>query len=143
MSAETIRLTRETDEWVATDEQTGVEGRGKTREQALERLDKGVAQHEEKIIVKTPEILGGKPRINGTRIGVFTIGESIRDGEQTIEDILEGYPDLSRYQVTAALEYYDAHPEVMDVIRNQREATKHRLRVQSRAPNTEDTETGA
>ncbi|MFP9193901.1 DUF433 domain-containing protein [Natronosalvus vescus] len=143
MSAETIRLTRETDEWVAIDEKTGIEGRGKTRQQALEQLDEGVAQHGETPIVKTPEILGGKPRIDGTRIGVFTIGESIRDGEQTIEDILEGYPDLSRHQVAAALEYYDAHPEVMDVIRNQREATKHRLRVQSRAPNTEDSETGA
>jgi len=141
MSAETIRLTRKTDEWVAIDEQTGVEGRGKTRKQALEQLDEGVAQHEEPAIVKTPEILGGKPRIDGTRIGVFTIGESIRDGGQTIENILEGYPDLSRHHVIAALEYYDAHPEVMDVIRTQREATKHRLRVQSRAPNT--TETGA
>lgn len=140
MSAETITLTRETDEWIARDEQTGAEGRGETREQALEELDEVVARHGDATIVKTPEVLGGKPRIDGTRIGVFTIGESIREGGQTIEEILDGYPDLSHQQVTAALSYYDAHPEAMDVIRKQREATKYRLRTQSRAPNGEDTE---
>lgn len=141
MSTDTITLTRDADEWIAIDEETGVEGRGETREQALERLDEVVARHEGTAIVKTPEVLGGKPRIDGTRLGVFTIGESIREGGQTVEDILDSYPDLSREQVLAALEYYDAHPEVMDVIRTQREATTYRLRSQSRAPGTDDTET--
>ncbi|THE63039.1 DUF433 domain-containing protein [Salinadaptatus halalkaliphilus] len=143
MSTDTITLTRDADEWIAIDEATGVEARGETRTQALERLDDTVSRDDEARVVKTPETLGGKPRLEGTRIGVFTIGESIREGGQTVEEILNGYPDLSRRQVRVALEYYDDHPEAMDVIRMQRKATKYRLRSQSRAPSTEESETGA
>ena len=32
-------------------------------------------------IVTTSDVLHGQPRIEGTRIGVFVIGESIREGE--------------------------------------------------------------
>ena len=78
-------------------------------------------------VVKTPDILGGKPRIEGTRIGVFAIAESIRSTDQIIETILDGYPDLSREQVEEALSYYDAHPETMDVLRTQHEAEKRTL----------------
>jgi uncharacterized protein (DUF433 family) len=90
-------------------------------------------------IVKTPEVLSGKPRIEGTRIGVFLIGESIREGGQSIEDLLDGYPDLSREQVEAALEYYDEHPEAMDVIRQRKEAIRQRVLTQSRAPGAPST----
>lgn len=93
-------------------------------------------------IVKTPEVLSGKPRIEGTRIGVFLIGESIRAGGQPIEDILEGYPDLSREQVEAALSYYDAHPEAMDVIRQRKKAIRQRVLAQSRAPGAASTSEG-
>lgn len=85
-------------------------------------------------VVKTPEVLQGKPRIGGTRIGVFMIGESIRQGDQSIEDILVGYPDLSREQVAVALEYYDENPELMEYLRLQRDLTRQRLLEQSRAP---------
>ena len=85
-------------------------------------------------IVKTPETLGGKPRIEGTRIGVFMIAESIRETDQTIETILEGYPDLSREQVEEALSYYDEHPETMDVLRTQYEAERQNL--SDRTPET-------
>lgn len=143
MSAETITLTRETGEWIAIDEETGAEGRGESREQALERLDDVVASQEDAMIVKTPEVLGGKPRIDGTRIGVFLIGECVRESGQTVDEVLDGYPDLSRRQVEVALAYYDAHPETMDLIRTQREATKYRLRSRSRAPSVDNSETGA
>lgn len=86
-------------------------------------------------IVKTPDVLHGKPRFEGTRIGVFMVGESIRNGEHTVESILEGYPDLSRAQVDAALDYYDEHPEAMDVIRQRKRANYRRIHEQSRAPN--------
>lgn len=141
MSTETITLTRNADEWIAVDEDTGAEGRGATREQALRRLTDADATADESMIVKTPETLGGKPRIDGTRIGVFMLDESIREGGQTIADVLEGYPHLSREQVEAALAYYDAHTEAMDVIRTQREAAKDRLREHSLAPDPDDSET--
>jgi uncharacterized protein (DUF433 family) len=91
-----------------------------------------VSTHAE--IVKTPDVLHGKPRFEGTRIGVFMVAESIRNGEHTVESILEGYPDLSRAQVDAALDYYDEHSEAMDVIRMRKEAHYRRLHEQSRAP---------
>jgi uncharacterized protein (DUF433 family) len=91
-------------------------------------------------IVHTPEILGGKPRLEGTRIGVHMIGESIREGTHTIGTILAGYPDLSRAQVAAALEYYDEHPDEMADLHDRKEATKQRLIEGSRAPAT-DTDT--
>ena len=89
-------------------------------------------------IVRTPDVLGGKPRIDGTRIGVHMIGESIREGSHTVGTILAGYPDLSREQVEQALDYYDEHPEGMAEIRERKEATKQRLIEGSRAPDTDE-----
>lgn len=88
-------------------------------------------------IVKDPDVLHGKPRFEGTRIGVFMIAEGIRAGEWTVEQTLESFPDLSRAQVEAALDYYDDHPEAMDVIRQRKEANRRRIQRQSRAPNPE------
>jgi uncharacterized protein (DUF433 family) len=88
-------------------------------------------------IVKDPDVLHGKPRFEGTRIGVFMIAEGIRVGEWTVEKTLESYPDLSRTQVEAALDYYDEHPEAMDVMRTRKEAARRRVREQSRAPGSE------
>ena len=89
-------------------------------------------------IVRTPDVLGGEPRIDGTRIGVHMIGESIREGPHTIGTILAGYPDLSREQVEQALDYYDEHPEEMGEIRERKETTKQHLIKQSRAPGTDE-----
>lgn len=89
-------------------------------------------------IVKTPDVLHGKPRFEGMRIGVFMIAEGIREGEWTVEETLEAYPDLSRTQIEAGLDYYDDHPEAMDVIRQRKEANRRRIREQSRAPNAPD-----
>jgi uncharacterized protein (DUF433 family) len=51
-----------------------------------------------------PDLLGGKPTIAGTRIGVDLILEKLGDGE-TIEDILRDFPHLRRDQVVAAINY--------------------------------------
>lgn len=140
MSAETITLARQDDGWIAIDGQTGITARGGTREQALESLDEAVARTaddgsgDEIAIVKTADVLHGKPRISGTRLGVFTIGESIREGGQTVEEILDAYPDLTVEQVEAALAYYDAHPGEMDTLRDEEDGLVGRLREQSRAP---------
>lgn len=133
-----ITLTRDGDEWVAVDEDTGAEGRGRTREEALEHLDAAVARHDGVAIVKTPDVLGGKPRIEGTRMGVFLLGERVREGGQSVDDLLRSYPHLDRAEVSAALAYYDAHPEAMDVIRKGREATKRRLEEAGHVPESDD-----
>ena len=58
----------------------------------------------EKWIVCDPEILLGKPIIKGTRISVATIIQCVASG-MTIDDILRGYPTLTKEGVLAALEF--------------------------------------
>lgn len=55
-------------------------------------------------IEQKPEILGGKPVIKGTRIGVDPILEKIGNGE-TIEDLLLAYPHLTKEAILACISY--------------------------------------
>lgn len=87
-------------------------------------------------IVRTPDVLHGRPRIEGTRIGIFTLGAAAEDGA-TVGALLDDYPNLDRAEVEAALGYYDAHPELMDYIRMQKETHKRDLAEQSRASTVE------
>ena len=50
-----------------------------------------------------PDICNGKPVIKGTRITVQTILEFLGAGD-TIEEVLEGYPSLTREDVLATLQ---------------------------------------
>jgi uncharacterized protein (DUF433 family) len=52
----------------------------------------------------SPEICGGKPVIRGTRIMVRNILGMVAGG-YTVDRILTAYPDLTRDDVNAALEY--------------------------------------
>jgi len=83
-------------------------------------------------IVKTPDVLHGKPRIEGTRIGIFQIGELIRRQDWTIEDVTREF-DLDQEQARAALDYYDEHPELVETLRAQHEARSRTIQEQSRA----------
>jgi uncharacterized protein (DUF433 family) len=82
-------------------------------------------------IVKTPDVLHGKPRLEGTRIGVFQIGELVRRQEWDVAEITEEF-DLDTAAVNAAIEYYDDHPELMETLRAQHEAGRRSIREQSR-----------
>ena len=62
---------------------------------------------EEPMIVSNPKIMVGKPVIKGTRITVELILEKLAAG-QTIEQILEDYPHLTREGIRAAKE----HPQL-------------------------------
>ena len=84
-------------------------------------------------IVKTPDVLHGKPRIEGTRIGVFKLGVMAREQGYSVADVLDEHPSLDREQVEAALEYYDEHPELMKTLRAQKRARSQDIREQSRA----------
>lgn len=55
-------------------------------------------------IVIDPQICGGRPVIAGTRITVQTVLEFLGAGD-TIEEVLEEYPKLSRADVLACLQY--------------------------------------
>lgn len=51
-----------------------------------------------------PEIMLGKPVIKGTRIPVELIVRKLGEGA-SIEDLLDGYPNLKREDIQAALIY--------------------------------------
>lgn len=55
-------------------------------------------------IVSNPKVLGGKPVIRGTRISVSFILQCLASG-MTVDDILRGYPHLTREGVLAAIDY--------------------------------------
>ena len=55
-------------------------------------------------IASDPEILRGKPRIKGTRIPVSLILGYLAAAE-TPESIIAEYPDLTREQIAACLDY--------------------------------------
>lgn len=57
-------------------------------------------------IVQTKTILGGKPRIAGTRTSVELIGAYIGSG-LTIKDIKKDYPHLTNKEISVALKYYE------------------------------------
>lgn len=81
-------------------------------------------------IVRTPDILHGKPRIDGTRIGVYTLGAAVESGG-SVDELLAEYPTLDRPQIAAAIEHYESHPELMDYIRMQKAATEHAITAET------------
>lgn len=84
-------------------------------------------------IVKTSDVLHGKPRLEGTRVGVFQLGELVRRREWSLEETAEQF-DLDAEQVRAAVDYYDEHPELMETLRQQKQARKQAIASESRAP---------
>ncbi len=57
-----------------------------------------------KHIVSTPDVLRGKPRIKGTRIPVSLVLGYLAAGN-TVEKIIEEFPDLTKEQIAACLDY--------------------------------------
>jgi uncharacterized protein (DUF433 family) len=55
-------------------------------------------------IMSTPDVLRGKPRIKGTRIPVSLILGYLAEGK-TVEEIIQEFPDLTRENITACLDY--------------------------------------
>lgn len=55
-------------------------------------------------IVSTADVLRGKPRIKGTRIPVSLILGYLAAGH-TAEDIIVEFPDLTKVQIMACLDY--------------------------------------
>ena len=58
----------------------------------------------EKLIVSNPAVMMGKPVVKGTRITVELILEKLGAGE-TIEQLLEAHPRLTREGIQAALSF--------------------------------------
>lgn len=61
-------------------------------------------------IASDPEIFGGVPIIKGTRIPVYAVRDRLADGD-TIDDLLEDYPEIPREAFNVADIYARTHPE--------------------------------
>jgi uncharacterized protein (DUF433 family) len=55
-------------------------------------------------IVSTPDVLSGKPRIDGTRIPVALILGYLAAGK-TYDEIISEFPDLTSEDIAACLDY--------------------------------------
>ncbi|CAN5269001.1 hypothetical protein BH24ACT19_BH24ACT19_06280 [soil metagenome] len=57
----------------------------------------------EQVINRDPEILGGTPVFDGTRVPVQTLIDYLKAGE-SMDDFLDGFPSVSREQAEAFLQ---------------------------------------
>jgi uncharacterized protein (DUF433 family) len=114
--------------FVAVHRETGVASWGETREAALEELERDVEYFEAAKargdrsgeIVETPSVLGGDPRVDGSRIGVLHIVECRESrGEDVSPAVIAAQFSgvLSVGEVEAALEWAETHSERLAEVR--------------------------
>lgn len=77
-------------------------------------------------IVRSEEVLGGDPRIEGTRVGVLHVYELVVEGEHAPADVADQL-DVSLADVYAALAYYHEHSEEMRSVRKRHNELSERL----------------
>ena len=78
------------------------------------------------IITSTPGILGGRPRVDGTRVSVSAIASCYKQGYLP-EEIVQQFERLSIAQVYAALAYYHTNQAEIDADMAQEQALYERL----------------
>lgn len=54
------------------------------------------------VIVRDPDVLGGRPVFRGTRVPVEVLFDNLKDG-LSLDEIVEAYPSLSRDDLIACL----------------------------------------
>lgn len=84
------------------------------------------------MLVQTPDVCGGRLRIDGTRIAVTRIATLYKQG-QSAEDIVTTYSHLSLGQVYAALAYYHANVAEIETELSADDALYDSLRAESEA----------
>ncbi|WP_254840584.1 DUF433 domain-containing protein [Natronomonas marina] len=84
-------------------------------------------------ITRDEEVLGGEPRIDGTRIGVRHVSARVIDGGRTPAHVADqlGVPLADVYQ---ALSYYYAHVDEMRELEAANETAFERVRESSLQP---------
>lgn len=82
-------------------------------------------------IVSTPSVLGGKPRVDGTRIGVYFLHQQVEERGLDPEAVAAEY-DLDVADVYHALAYFHDHPEEMAEVEERRERARQRAEADDR-----------
>jgi uncharacterized protein (DUF433 family) len=70
-------------------------------------------QPHQSAIVEIPDVNGGFPVIAPTRIAVRLVVEAFRESGD-VGRVVGAFPQLTREQVQAALDFYREHPERVD-----------------------------
>jgi len=84
-------------------------------------------------IVTSEDVLGGEPRIEGTRIGVLDIYELVIDGGYAPADVADQL-DCSLAEIYTALAYYHEQPEAMRQLKRERDETTATLADETLQP---------
>ncbi|HEY4689368.1 MAG TPA: DUF433 domain-containing protein [Anaerolineae bacterium] len=92
-----------------------VEQLARTRQQSVEEIIDEITSQPSRHIERRPGVQGGDACIAGTRIPVWVLAAMHKQGD-TVEDVLEAYPDLSAAQVHAAFSYYYDHRAEIDAV---------------------------
>jgi uncharacterized protein (DUF433 family) len=73
------------------------------------------------LVAEYPGVNGGYPVVVPTRIAVRLIVEAFRETDD-LRQVVDAFPQLSREQIRAALDYYQDHPARVDedIERNER-----------------------
>lgn len=84
-------------------------------------------------IVRTDGVLGGVPRIDGTRVGVTHVHELVVTGDHDPADVADQL-DIDLEDVYSALAYYYGHPDEMREVRKADETAELALADRSLKP---------
>ena len=84
-------------------------------------------------IVQSDDVLGGEPRLEGTRVSVFDIYELVIEGKNPPADVADQL-DRSLGEVYTALAYYHEHPEEMRQLRQEREENQAKIAANALQP---------
>ncbi|ESS04150.1 MAG: hypothetical protein A07HR67_01137 [uncultured archaeon A07HR67] len=85
-------------------------------------------------IVQTDDVLGGEPRIDGTRVGVRHIAARVIDGGRSPAHVADQF-DVALAEVYESLSYYDDHIDEMRALEEEHDAAFDRVRGSSLKPN--------
>ena len=85
------------------------------------------------MLVSTPDVCGGRMRIDGSRITIQRIATLYQQG-QDADEIARTYPHLSLGQIYAALAYYHANRAEIDVELASADAEYDELKSHSNDP---------
>ena len=87
----------------------------RARQQSVEEIIDEIASQPARYIERRPSVQGGDACIAGTRIPVWVLAAMHKQGD-TVEDVLEAYPNLTAAQVHAAFSYYYDHRTEIDAV---------------------------
>ena len=76
-------------------------------------------------IVRSPDVRGGNPRVEGTRVGVHDVIGLLQNGETIDSVIASCFPALSKAQVYECLAYYEDHKGEIDLLVARQTAHEH------------------